>query len=228
MTAQQILELERNCNKSINSIFKLRIKDVCEKYSFITEQELKELVDAGYAPCIKDKNGEPRFSTDWGAGHLNIKAYLYTNFFTYQGGHNVPGKFRIFNYEECVPQNIPKKLLSITNLYQYNFDGYPPAVYFLCKEGEVVYVGQTVSMAGRMESHIRDNKQFDSVFFIPVPRSILSNVEKAFIKLLKPILNRENYKSNLNTEEEFNLIKEIGQEEFLSILQKTSGTPAHC
>lgn len=63
-----------------------------------------------------------------------------------------------------------------------------PGVYFLCMDGAVVYVGQSVNVFGRVGAHI-GNKTFDSVFFARVPASDLDFVEGSLIRLLKPKYN---------------------------------------
>lgn len=64
-------------------------------------------------------------------------------------------------------------------------------VYALFLRGDVVYVGMSVSVFGRLNSHIKD-KNFDDVFFFPVKGDAgrLKRVEEAFIKALDPLLNR--------------------------------------
>lgn len=61
-------------------------------------------------------------------------------------------------------------------------------VYFLCKDGNVVYVGQSVNVAQRVGQHV-GAKTFDSVFFIRVASSDLDYVEGELIRLLCPKYN---------------------------------------
>lgn len=61
-------------------------------------------------------------------------------------------------------------------------------VYFLRDQGEIVYVGQSVSVYNRVSQH-RQQKKFDSVSFLPCRRDQLNNLEGFFIRLLKPKLN---------------------------------------
>lgn len=61
-------------------------------------------------------------------------------------------------------------------------------VYFLCKETEVVYVGQSIVVAGRVGAHMGD-KDFDWAFCMRVPRSDLDFVEGEFIRALRPKYN---------------------------------------
>jgi hypothetical protein len=63
-----------------------------------------------------------------------------------------------------------------------------PGVYFLVKDNEVVYVGQSVSVAKRIGAHF-ENKDFDHAFCMRVPRSDMNYVEGQFIRALKPKYN---------------------------------------
>lgn len=62
-------------------------------------------------------------------------------------------------------------------------------IYFLLSGVRVVYVGQSVSVLGRLGQHLRD-KDFDSVVALPVgPDQSLDAIEGAFIRWLRPTLN---------------------------------------
>ncbi len=63
-----------------------------------------------------------------------------------------------------------------------------PAIYFLCCRGEVVYVGKSIGLAGRIMQH-QPHKEFDRVFFVQAKERHLDYLERYFITLLKPRLN---------------------------------------
>lgn len=64
-------------------------------------------------------------------------------------------------------------------------------VYFLVLQGEVVYVGQTKQLFGRMTCHtLHMVTDFDHLFYLPVHPSRLDEVEAHFIKELKPKYNK--------------------------------------
>ncbi len=68
-------------------------------------------------------------------------------------------------------------------------------VYFLVDAEEVVYVGQSVSVHGRVSDHIGDGvKRFDRALAIHVPPEDLDATENAFIRALKPRYNRRSTK----------------------------------
>lgn len=61
-------------------------------------------------------------------------------------------------------------------------------VYFLIRDGRVVYVGQSVNIHSRIATHIKD-KEFDSFSFIPFPRWELDVAESLYIHALRPEIN---------------------------------------
>lgn len=66
--------------------------------------------------------------------------------------------------------------------------GATTGVYFLIKDDSVVYVGQSVSVFGRIGQH-QNNKDFDSIAWIPCEQEKLDQLESLYIHLLTPILN---------------------------------------
>jgi ERCC4-related helicase len=40
-----------------------------------------------------------------------------------------------------------------------------PSVYFLAKDGKIVYIGETKQIAARIHQHFRSKKDFDSFYF---------------------------------------------------------------
>lgn len=62
-------------------------------------------------------------------------------------------------------------------------------VYFLCHKGSVVYVGQSVHVAGRLAGH--SDKTFDDVYFITCDVRKLDAVERYWINTLLPSLNKD-------------------------------------
>jgi hypothetical protein len=66
----------------------------------------------------------------------------------------------------------------------------PPGIYFLCLEGEIMYIGQAVNVASRVLTHIADKlKYFDEVYFLQVQPERLSEIESTLIKFYRPRLN---------------------------------------
>lgn len=64
-----------------------------------------------------------------------------------------------------------------------------PGIYFLVSNGEIVYVGQSVTPVRRLGDHSRD-KVFDSVAFVPHPKGPkLNYLEHSYIRKFKPKYN---------------------------------------
>lgn len=62
------------------------------------------------------------------------------------------------------------------------------AVYFLVRDSEVVYVGQSTNPLTRVQSHA-DRVAFHRAFALPVPVEHLNAVEGALIRLFNPVHN---------------------------------------
>jgi len=83
--------------------------------------------------------------------------------------------------------SMPPELRGITDLRE--IDVIPPGIYFLCRDGELVYIGQSIYPPARVGQHMK-NKEFDRVFFKPVPQSELAETEAQLITHFQPELNR--------------------------------------
>jgi len=65
-------------------------------------------------------------------------------------------------------------------------------VYFLCDGKEVVYVGQSTCVGGRIGTHCGEKfKKFDSAFLFPCRPDQLEELERKFIDLLMPRYNND-------------------------------------
>lgn len=93
-------------------------------------------------------------------------------------------------------ENVPAELATVENLKELRANEQLPCVYFLLRGRVVVYVGQSVQLLRRIISHQAD-KEFDRVLFIVVPATQLSEIERKFIKLLKPEYNVMHNKSDI-------------------------------
>ena len=67
-------------------------------------------------------------------------------------------------------------------------------VYFLVHQGEVIYIGKSVSVVQRISSHKgpeRGNykKEFDAAFFIPLHADVIHDYEGALVRVLRPRFN---------------------------------------
>jgi len=88
---------------------------------------------------------------------------------------------------------LPSFLSAMDGVVEITIQDVGPGVYFLFKKGELVYIGQSVSVYGRVahykNSEGNEHKDFDRVFVLPVKRESLNQVEAALILTLRPRLN---------------------------------------
>jgi hypothetical protein len=155
----------------------------------VSAERLVELADCGLAPHYT-VDGKVMF------GSTETKEWVNHNLVVrHKGRHIGDGIITIINVMPSAEESPPPPLsiramadkLIPVSIKSAETVGCP-GVYFLCHEGEVVYVGQGKSVFGRMGAHIGD-KTFDSVFFVRVPKSDLDYVEGRLIRVLEPKYN---------------------------------------
>lgn len=104
------------------------------------------------------------------------------------------GKYKWMNLwrQQTIPiaaSNVPECLISIQHLRELRSGLECGYIYFLLHQDEVVYVGQSVDLANRAETHKKD-KQFDRVLFIEVSLGSMNSIERHFIRRLMPKYNQ--------------------------------------
>lgn len=62
---------------------------------------------------------------------------------------------------------------------------YNPGVYFLIKDMDVIYIGQSIQMEYRVKNH---KVNFDT--FVLVPCKNRQSLEREMVMLIKPVLNK--------------------------------------
>lgn len=62
-------------------------------------------------------------------------------------------------------------------------------IYFLIADNDVIYVGQSIDVFGRIARHRRDGRMFDSFAFMPCAKDRLDKTEAAYILAFMPWLN---------------------------------------
>ena len=76
-----------------------------------------------------------------------------------------------------------------------------PGVYFLFRNEEIVYVGQSRHVPGRIADHVREKRiPFDRVAFLRVPPEKLLETESYYIDLLWPEENRTGDRARVRKE----------------------------
>jgi len=151
---------------------------------------LLELAEAGYAPHYRVDGGPPAF------GAAELSRWCRANLVDRIDGRDLPRELRL-NYfwtgadvEEALLPSAIKPMFGALRLLPGATSADQPCVYFLCLGDEVVYVGQTVQLAGRVYQHRTARKEFDRVVYLPVTAADIDEVERSFIVALRPRMNR--------------------------------------
>jgi hypothetical protein len=87
--------------------------------------------------------------------------------------------------------NVPIEISKIEELYRIPETLFQSGtcVYFLCREGKVVYVGKAENIHSRLIEHHK-TKNFDDVFYIRVSANRMSKIESSLIAYLRPEYNQ--------------------------------------
>lgn len=162
----------------------------------ISAARLHELAEAEIVPHVRIDNGPPLFLTQ------PMLEWIKENALYIQDGQRIPINLIAAVSKRPDLSEIPEKLRDVADkLKRYDIGIFPPCVYFLIRAGVVVYVGQTVSLPARIQVHLED-KSFNDVLYLAVPRENLLEVERFFIGTLSPEYNNEAYAKKVKRENE--------------------------
>ena len=76
-------------------------------------------------------------------------------------------------------------------------------VYFLFRQNEIVYIGQSINVIQRIGAHVTERKKrFDRVLYLPCPQGLLDFYERELIFQFKPRYNRQ-YLETAHSAEKF-------------------------
>ena len=176
--------------------YKIEYKTNSYPQSLLTPQQLSEKIDfpvdrilelakSGFLPSNCFDKTVYKFRLQ------EVKDWLAENMMVMNRGKMVKDGFKIIDPCPPVDDRPPMSICNVLGLAQIPNNSYQPGVYFLCKDDEVIYVGQSVSIHGRIQSH-KQHKDFDRAYLLPIPESELDEIESAFIHFLKPPLNGGN------------------------------------
>ena len=110
-------------------------------------------------------------------------------------GFRIISKFYSFNHGIKKPPKVPQELIHHSKDLFELCVAYPPCVYFLLDNAEIVYVGQSVNVSARVVTHSRD-KDFTKVLYMPVVQDNLNKVERFFIERMQPKYNEDRFIKN--------------------------------
>jgi len=83
-----------------------------------------------------------------------------------------------------------KDLKDVLDLNVKKYKPYKPVVYFLVSGLDVVYVGKTISLPSRIDSHLSDvSKTFDEILYVELLEDQLNEIEQKLIRFYKPKYN---------------------------------------
>ena len=167
----------------------------------ISQPRIEELAESGHLPHW-------RFCMDGLEQRLfrlaDVKQWLLDNCLKSSPGAPFPPVLEVLDRERvglpAKQEEVPESIRSFWSSLRVASTAVVPGVYFLVRKGQVVYVGQSINVHGRTNSHARERQRkheingiggylFDFALFLPVPRSDLMPVEAAFIRSLVPEYN---------------------------------------
>lgn len=159
---------------------------IANKFNIPSEMLLQLSAD-GIMPHYRMKGfAEPLFNLE------SAQTWIADNLIQRIEGNKLPLPKLTVIQELVVPGSqvlpVPREISQLPGLRQIDarlFCG----IYFLCKQGKVVYIGQSVNIHSRVGQHCED-KEFDAVFLFQCPQAHLNELERTFIRELQPPLNR--------------------------------------
>ena len=88
--------------------------------------------------------------------------------------------------QKILSKEFPKELKELDGKL-FDYHAYrTPVIYFLIRNNQVTYVGQSIDVGGRISQHRKSRKKFDRVVYVRVEEGELNSTESYFIKALKP------------------------------------------
>ncbi len=161
--------------------------DEISKRCGMSKERIIQLAEADIIPHARIDNGPPLFLI------TPTMEWIKENALHVQDGQKLPINLVTVVNKKPDFSEVPEELKGIVDkLRKIDILAYPPCIYFLIREHKVVYVGQTTSLASRIQSHLND-KVFDDVLYLPIPRDNLDEVERQFIISLRPEYNNEGF-----------------------------------
>lgn len=152
-------------------------------------------VPAGRLLSLAEQCVIPHYRIDGGTPMFRmsqVKQWVAENLMHHCAGDNTHIPLLLVN-DNTRPDyaSLPRALAAISDkVHEFPMSCFVPGIYFLCRDREILYVGQSVCVAARVPNHGDKLRQADRIFFLPVPYEQLDNVENALIRHLRPPLNR--------------------------------------
>jgi hypothetical protein len=150
----------------------------------VSEDDLEGMAADGLVPHIRWQDGSVVFEWD------ELEDWFVENWLNYYKGTRVPRILQVASLTSKAANSydLPVGLKPMSRaLYKIDDKCVLSGVYFLLDGDEVVYVGQSVNVVGRVYQH--SEKKFDRAYYLYVVEDERIQVEDAFIRHFKPKYN---------------------------------------
>jgi hypothetical protein len=190
------MEKPKHQIEALTSDWPSRLKPLEEAASSVgvTVERLRGLADSGFAPHYRIDGGDPLFRIS------ELKDWVRDNLVTRSEAKDLPEPVRVVvRPSEAIDfRGMPASLREIVGLCDITDETRRIGIYFLCFNGDLLYIGQSTNAASRVAIH-QARCEFDTVFFLPWPRHDLDRIEAALIRTLRPPLNAKNENGSIQT-----------------------------
>jgi hypothetical protein len=117
----------------------------------IDAERLRALADGGFAPHYRIDSGAPLFRMS------ELKRWAGANLVERIAGRDLPAPIRIVVPAPKVQdfRRVPIALREIAGLCDITDETLRTGIYFLCRDGALLYVGQSINVAYRVAEHSR-------------------------------------------------------------------------
>lgn len=159
--------------------------------SWLSGERILDLAEHAYMPHYRIDGGPPIFSLK------EVKAWIAENLVSQCAGEPLPvvGEIVIVREPPAPIHKPPRALRQIEGLRELPMEEIEAGIYFLCTDMDVMYIGQSTSLHGRITEHRYSEAKkgkWVRVFFLPCLASELNHLEGALIRALAPPLNGRN------------------------------------
>jgi len=151
-----------------NNVELTKLSEIGEYFSLTTQEVKRIMLEVGNRECAKLLYFDYESSIYYSSSYLfekikevddNLKNYIFNEEDVIKTG------------SDCIPFNPC------------------PTVYFLLRDGEIIYIGKTLDLAGRISSHLKD-KYFDKIAsYTVLDKNRLGIIENVNIRYYNPKLN---------------------------------------
>jgi len=155
--------------------------EVCARKAGVSVSTIKREIEAGRLKAVQESGTLVILARAWDDYLLSCRVQRMP----------APERKRVIEYSMLPPNEQQEARLTAaairSNRCRFPYSG--PAVYFLWKGDELVYIGQAVNLFARVAYHLRD-KEFDSFSHVACKLEELDELERRAILMWQPSLNK--------------------------------------